>query len=69
HRLSINDQPPRAKRLEAAFMPGQNGTDDPAQALVTGRARAIACVASHQPLQALRPGRRRHRFSKPSHFA
>ncbi len=46
----------------------QNLTGGPCHVAVRGRARAIACSASHQPSQALRPGRRRQKLSKPLHF-
>ena len=47
----------------------QKDTGGPVHALVNGRARASASEASHQPSQALRPGRRRQKFSNPLHFA
>lgn len=47
----------------------QNLTGGPCHVAVRGRARAIACSASHQPSQALRPGRHRQKLSRPLHFA
>ena len=76
--------PHRANRFETAAMgliapshakPGamqlldQKDTGGPLHAPVNGRARASASEASHQPSQALRPGRRRQKFSSPLHFA
>ena len=76
--------PHRGSRFETAVMgpiapshtkPGamqlldQKDTGGPVHAPVNGRARASASEASHQPSQALRPGRRRQKFSSPLHFA
>jgi hypothetical protein len=47
----------------------QTSTGGPFQVSSRGRARASAWAASHQPSHALRPGRRRHTFSRPLHFA
>lgn len=43
----------------------QNGTAGPRHEASRGRARAIACCASIEPSQALRPGRRRRKLSTP----
>ena len=48
--------------LRGRFL-NQNSTAGPCQALSRTRARDSANVASHQPSQALRPGRRRQKFS------
>ncbi len=45
----------------------QNGTSGCGAPSASGRARPSAYDAVHQPSQRLRPGRRRHRFSKPLH--
>ncbi len=47
----------------------QNSTGGPAHVASRGRARDSASRASHHPSQALRPGRRRQRFSNPLHRA
>jgi hypothetical protein len=47
----------------------QNSIDGPRHESSRGRARANACAASHHPSQALRPGRRRQKFSSPLHLA
>jgi len=47
----------------------QNSTGDLCQVASLGRARASACSGSHHPSQALRPGRRLHKFNSPLHFA
>ena len=47
----------------------QNSMDGPCQVTSRGRARFRAAAASHQPPQALRPGRCRHQFSRALHLA
>ena len=48
---------------------GQYSIVGPCHESSLGRARPRASRASHQPSQALRPGRRRQIFSRPLHFA